>query len=118
MTSWDIIVVVCIASIGIYLLTSNPSSANSARMVRVTTSLGFEKTYTLRDHINLEIDGKLGKSVIEISKEGVRFVDSCCPNHLCVKRGWVSKPGDLAACVPNGVVVRVIGMPEYDGITP
>lgn len=118
MTSWDILVVACIATIGIYLLTSNPSSANSVRMVKIASTSGFEKIYKLEGHATVEVEGRLGKSVIEISNGGARFVHSCCPNHLCVKRGWVSKSGDMIACVPNGIIVRIIGKCEYDGITP
>lgn len=118
MTSWDILVVACIASIGIYLLIANQGSAGWVRMVQVSSSLGFEKIYKLEDHTTIEVEGRLGKSVIEISRKGARFIDSSCPNHLCVRRGWVSKSGDMVACVPNGVVVRIVGKREYDAITP
>lgn len=107
-----------LVTLGGYLLTSSGGPAKTARAVRVVGWNGFDQTYILGGNTIVEVEGRIGKSVIEISEEGVRFIDSCCPNHFCVRRGWVSRPGDMVACVPNGIVVMVLGKSEYDGITP
>ncbi len=117
-TFWDVAVIACLVSLGCYLLETGSQSGSTAKIVQIVSSKGWERTYPLGNHQIVEVEGRIGESVIEISREGVRFVDSCCPNHLCMKRGWVSKPGDMVACVPNGIIVRVIGKPEYDVITP
>lgn len=52
--------------------------------------------------------GRLGDSVLEYDDElGVRFISSPCPDKLCVRHGWVNDEMDLAACLPNGLVVTV-----------
>ncbi|MBF0405757.1 MAG: NusG domain II-containing protein [Candidatus Riflebacteria bacterium] len=66
-----------------------------------------------------EIDGNLGKSRIEFDEAGrVRFLDSACPNHVCVNSGWSSSYFALS-CVPNGVVaeVKTSEKPKLDGIS-
>ncbi len=39
---------------------------------------------------------------------GIRFGESDCPDQICVHSGVLSKPGQFAACLPNGVVVKII----------
>ena len=54
--------------------------------------------------------GRIGESVLEYDEElGIRFISSPCPDKLCVKHGWVNDEMDLAACLPNGLVVTVEG---------
>ncbi|HDP69450.1 MAG TPA: NusG domain II-containing protein [Actinobacteria bacterium] len=57
----------------------------------------------------MEIEGPFGESIIEVANGKVRMVSSPCPNHNCVARGWISAPGDMIVCVPNQVVVKIIG---------
>lgn len=39
----------------------------------------------------------------------IRYLGSQCPDGLCVKRGWLSEPGDVAACVPGKTVICIRG---------
>ena len=54
---------------------------------------------------------------LEISREGVRFVNSECPDRLCINSGLI-KANQSAACLPAGVSVRVMAetASEIDGI--
>ena len=58
---------------------------------------------------NIEVKGMLGYSIIEIGKDRVRMNYSPCDNGDCLKVGWISEPGQIIVCLPNQVVVRVIG---------
>ncbi|MBF0547769.1 MAG: NusG domain II-containing protein [Candidatus Riflebacteria bacterium] len=65
-----------------------------------------------------EIKGVLGKSVLEYNSEkGVRFIESTCPNQICVKSGWTKNPFSVT-CVPNGVSCEVQNGRDsgFDGI--
>lgn len=44
---------------------------------------------------------------ILFEKDGASFIESDCPDQLCVKCGKLKKNGDSMACVPNRVVVTV-----------
>jgi hypothetical protein len=44
----------------------------------------------------------------------VRFAESDCPDRVCVNTGFISLSGQIAACVPAGVLVRVTGVPSED----
>lgn len=50
-------------------------------------------------------DEKFNDILIEPGK--IRFDDSTCPDKLCVKSGWISKPGDIAVCLPYKVIIKI-----------
>lgn len=66
----------------------------------------------------VEVEGLLGTTTISVEGGLLAFVESPCPHKLCIKKGPVSLVGDLVACLPNGVVARIEGKSDYDGITP
>lgn len=53
--------------------------------------------------------GNLGEMEITIENERARISSSPCPGQDCVRQGWLSKPGDMAVCVPSGVFIIVSG---------
>jgi len=46
----------------------------------------------------------------------VRFLKSDCPDKVCVQTGLISKPGQIAACIPAHVLVRVTGAVQASDI--
>lgn len=38
----------------------------------------------------------------------IRFAKSTCPDQICVHTGLISRSGEIAACVPANVLVRII----------
>jgi hypothetical protein len=76
-----------------------------------------------RQHVDLfqaqtlQIQGKLGLSIITIEKGRVRFSDSPCTSKQCIHQGWLSHGGEIATCLPNEVSVHIAGPdPLYDSI--
>lgn len=37
----------------------------------------------------------------------IRFADADCPDLVCVRTGWISHSGELAACVPGHLILRL-----------
>ena len=74
-------------------------------------------TLPLSGEQRVSVHGPLGDSVIEIRDGRVRFVSSPCNGKQCVHSGWLSHSGELAACLPNGIMVSVMGRERrYDSI--
>ena len=64
-----------------------------------------------------DVAGRLGDSVLQIENGKIRFIASPCTNKYCVHAGWLSHSGEIAACLPNGVLIEVQGgAPRYDAI--
>lgn len=46
---------------------------------------------------------------IEIKDGRVRMLEASCPNHLCIRQGWIRFEGQSIVCLPNKVTVIVRG---------
>jgi len=66
---------------------------------------------------DLKVPGPLGHSHIQVRDGQVRFVDSPCPNKICVHTGWLNQGGEVAICLPNKVSLQILGSdPRFDAI--
>lgn len=66
-----------------------------------TAPLGVSHTVAL--------DGPLGQTHLVVDHKGVKITDSPCPRKICLSMGSISQTGDLLACVPNHILVRIEG---------
>ncbi len=65
----------------------------------------------------LHAPGVLGNSHIQVFDGQVRFIDSPCPNKVCVHTGWLSQGGENATCLPNRVSLQILASdPRFDSI--
>lgn len=57
--------------------------------------------------------------VIEIKDNKAWFVQSDCPDQLCVNQGYLAQGGDMAACLPNRIILQLTGPsePSIDAVT-
>lgn len=46
---------------------------------------------------------------------GVGFLESNCPDKVCVRTGKIYRTGDTAACVPNKAMIRIVSEKELRG---
>ena len=49
------------------------------------------------------------ENVVTNADGGAFFSSSNCPNEDCVHTGRLTKAGQLAVCLPNGVTLRIVG---------
>ena len=56
----------------------------------------------------IEIDN-IVHNTIEIKGEKVRVINSTCYDHICENVGYISKSGELIVCMPNRLLVKIIG---------
>lgn len=63
------------------------------------------KTALLSEYDREEIT--VGNCVLLLEKDGVSFLESDCPDRLCIKRGKLKRKGDTMACVPEKVVAVI-----------
>jgi hypothetical protein len=58
--------------------------------------------------------GPLGETVLAIADGGARIVSSSCPHHICQAGGTIRHRGELIACIPNRLLLRVTGPPQKE----
>lgn len=92
-----------------YLYVTFWGNSSKGEIVQIRSATSGDLNLPLDQNKRLTIDGALGKSVIEIEDRQVRFIDSPCQGKQCISTGWLKKDGQLAACLPNGITVQIIG---------
>ena len=63
----------------------------------------------LNQEQSTHVKGPLGLTEIEVKKGRARIARSPCKNKVCIKSGYIRYADRLAACIPNRVVVRIVG---------
>ncbi|NMA60377.1 MAG: NusG domain II-containing protein [Firmicutes bacterium] len=101
------IIIVCLLISGGFALRARHANAGSyVTVVRADTN--EETQYSLKKSRNIEVQGYLGTSIIEISQGKARFVSSPCPDNVCVDFfGWIEKEGEISVCLPNQILLKV-----------
>jgi len=60
----------------------------------------------------VRIEGFAGSCEVEIGAQGARILRASCPHGICVRRGWVRREGEVVVCVPNRLVLTIVGGEE------
>lgn len=66
-------------------------------------------TAPLKVDREVRLRGDLGETLLVIKDGRVCFREAPCRNRVCIGMGEVGRGGDLLACVPNGLLVRIEG---------
>ena len=69
-------------------------------------------TAPLDENRRFAVEGPLGSTQMAIENGAVRVINSPCPQKICIGLGAARRTGDLLACVPNRIVVRIEGDQE------
>lgn len=46
-------------------------------------------------------------NVIQVEQGRICVSDASCPDHVCVKTGWISEGGIPIVCLPNELVIQI-----------
>ena len=77
----------------------------------VVVSVDGEEQYRLPlGENNFLIIGDEEKYNVLVISEGEAYIeDASCPDHVCVKSGRVNLDGQTIVCLPNKVVITIVG---------
>lgn len=79
------------------------------RAVEFHSGRGTDTVPLGRDDV-VEVAGPLGVSRIQVRSNAARFLSSPCPLQICVASGPVARVGQVVACLPNRVAIRLVGV--------
>jgi hypothetical protein len=76
---------------------------------RVVVTIGDQVCFTasLDQQHDVALDGPLGQTRLVVDDQGARILSSPCPRKICISMGSARQTGDLLACVPNRILVRI-----------
>lgn len=67
----------------------------------------FELSSTYND--SFTIHSRQGYNTVVINNGMVSITEADCPDKLCVQKGEISHAGDILVCLPNKLVIEIIG---------
>lgn len=108
----DIVVFLTIVAIIVltFFLFRNPSEGSPTAVITLNGieiyKINLEEVKE-RKEFRIETDKYHELIVIEDGK--IRFLEADCPDKVCVNTGWIKKSGQIAVCLPAGVIVKIIG---------
>lgn len=65
------------------------------------------------DHI-YPIEGDLGIVKVEVKDKKIRVIEENSPYHLCSKQGYISSSNETIICMPNRIMIEIIGKNSID----
>lgn len=88
------------------------SPPQPAQWLEISQGRAQLQRHRLDQDAELRIEGRRGVSHIRIEQGRARFLQSPCRNQVCVRNGWLQHRGDAAACLPNGISLRLSGQAQ------
>ncbi len=96
-------------------LIDHQSAETSA--IEITVADSPPSIYSIKKNAQINVAGKLGRSVIEVRDGKVRFTSSPCSGKVCILSGWHQHSGDHIVCLPNRVSISLLAEQDrFDGI--
>ena len=84
-----------------------PASQPEGSLAVVRLPDRSERPISLEQNEDYTFPGLHGPSVLRVEDGTIRFIDSTCPNKLCVQSGRIRQEGEIRVCLPNQVWVTI-----------
>lgn len=62
------------------------------------------------------VDGELGDVVLEVKDGKIRVKKENSPKNICSKEGFIDDSSRTLICLPNKIIVKIVGEDEIDGV--
>ena len=109
----DFVVTGLIIVLAIALLLSVPRSLTGEARVAVLSADG--RTVYSKPLVELQTAGSFSYEsqgyhyTFSYENGRIRFSQADCPDQVCVRTGWVVGSGQMAACVPGHLILKITG---------
>lgn len=79
--------------------------------VKVVVSVDGKEygVYALEKNRIVEIQGKIGKNVMEIKDGAVTMIQAVCPDQHCVQHKAIDANGEKIICLPGTIIIEIVG---------
>ena len=87
-------------------------SSGSDQKVKVISAGEVVGIYPLENDSEIEVNRDGHLNIVSIKDKKVHMEYSDCRNQVCVHTGEIARPGETIVCLPNYVIVEIIGSRE------
>lgn len=108
----DFLILLAVIALSAFLISASLAGAEEASGLEMVVSVNGREVLSRplgNGDQRITVRGYQGESLIEVSGGKVHMVDSACPDKLCVRTGWISRPHESIVCLPNRVVIELRG---------
>jgi hypothetical protein len=118
-TPGDKILIVLIFAFGIVILVALKHLRQPGDDVIIEVKGQVVQRLDLNTSQEITINGAIGRTIVKIEGGAAQVIHSDCPEKICVKTGKITYVGEIIVCVPNKVVIKIIGKQKnsFDVIT-
>ncbi|MCD7832372.1 MAG: NusG domain II-containing protein [Lachnospiraceae bacterium] len=109
----DVKLILIVGVICVLLLAVRYFGMDTGASVVVEVNGGTYGTYSLSKDQTIQINDT---NVLVIEDGEAYMTEASCPDGLCISQGHISAEGTMIVCLPNRVVVQVIGADAEDGL--
>lgn len=103
----DLILILVLLLVGLLMFFMIKLTRSKGQTVLVTVNGERVAEYSLSNEGEYSING--GTNVLIISSGKACLKEASCPDKLCVKQGKISMSGERIVCLPNKVMVEILG---------
>lgn len=110
---WDIIIIVlliCLSFIPELIFGVMMHKNYDGTYAEITLDGKPYKKILLSEHRGedqIDVKTEYGYNVIELKDASIRIIDADCRDAICIKSGFISKPGQLLVCLPHKLMVEI-----------
>jgi hypothetical protein len=115
--SGDILIIAFVLLFGVGSVFAIRDRKNRINTCRIYSSGKLVVSTALDCDTIIYVQGPLGVTTVELRGGSVRVLSSPCRDKLCVKMGKQHRAGSVIACVPNRVLVVIVGHNDIESIT-
>lgn len=108
-TRGDKILIACLFALNIFLFVQVDLGNRAGSWVVIEVDHKEVERLPLSQNRIVHVTGPIGETEVEIKDGKARVLKSPCNKKLCIKSGYIQYADRFAACLPNRVVVRVLG---------
>lgn len=106
----DLLLVLCLLAAAGILWAVISISRSPGTYALVTVDGAETARYPLSENCEVWIEGvRGGKNLLVIHDGSATVTEASCPDKICVHQGPISRSGETITCLPNRVMVTVIG---------
>lgn len=101
-----LLLVACVAVMVVQSLNRESGTAKiwqNGELLRTIDLTAVDESYTF------EVAGDTVTNVVEVERGRIRVTEADCPDQVCVHQGWISDSSAPVVCLPNGLVIEIVG---------
>jgi len=118
LTVFDVLLIAAVVLSSVAVLIRSWRAATPDAVVQVQVSGRLVEVLPLDRNRTVDVPAAGGEVEITVQDRRVRISQSDCPKRICVRSGWISRPGQTIVCVPRKLLVQISGAkPAHDAET-